>query len=71
MKTVNIPFSIHVFPAMNYGYIARTMSVFEGYAKRFLTDPVSCVNAKRPRLAWMDSSYGHTKVFDDGIVCKC
>ena len=39
------------FPQMNYGYIARTMPVFEGYAKRIFADPVSCVNAKRPRLA--------------------
>ena len=56
---------------LNYGYIAREKAIFNGYAKRIFTDLVSCVNTKRPRIAWMDSSYYHTRAFDDGIARKC
>ena len=46
------------FLQLNYGYIVRTMSVFEGYAKWFFAYPVGCVNAKRPRLAYF-SIFSH------------
>lgn len=54
-KPLTFLFVSMYFQQLNYGYIARTMSVFEGYAKRFFADLVSCVNAKLPRLAWMDT----------------
>ena len=51
MKTIDSLLLSVCSVQLNYGYIAREMAVFEGYAKRIFADLVSCVNAKRPRIA--------------------
>ena len=52
----------------NYVHVVCKISVFEGYAKRFLATLVGWVNATMLRLAWNNSLYCDTKVFDNGII---